>query len=301
MRTLHEIRIILGALMVLSLTPVQAEITVIDDAGRSLHLPVPAQRIVSLAPHATELLFTAGAGKQVVGVAAFSDYPKEALALPKVSGGVRMDIERIAALRPDLAIGWLGGNARADLDKIQSLGIPVFIAEPRHLDALAETLIKLGQVAGTSGEARRAARDYRANLARLREQYRNRRPVRVFLEIAEQPLTTLNYMHLSNDVLNLCGGRNIFAAAELIAPDISIESVVLEDPDVILFSDALGTVKDVTAWWHERTEPRAVRAQRVYSFPAELLLRQTPRVLDGARDVCAALDTARSSLQREEK
>ena len=136
-------------------------------------------------------------------------------------------------------------------------------------------------------------------LAKLRAQYRNRRPVRVFVEIATQPLITLNYKHLVNDVLALCGGRNIFAAANLIAPDISVESVVLEEPDAILFSDELGTVKTMRRWWREQADLAAVRAGRVYSFPAELILRQTPRVLDGARQVCATLDSVRASLDSE--
>lgn len=276
-----------------------ADITVTDDAGRTLRLPGPAQRIVSLAPHATELLFAAGAGDHVVGVSAFSDYPQEARLLPQISGGVRMDVERVVALKPDLAIGWLGGNARSDLDKIQSFGIPVFIAEPRKLDALPNTLVNIGRLAGTQVTARRAANAFKAKLAQLRAQYRGRRPVRVFVEIATQPLITLNYKHLVNDVLALCGGRNIFAAANLIAPDVSIESVVLEEPDAILFSDELGTVKAMRRWWGEQAGLAAVRAGRVYSFPAALTLRQTPRVLDGARQVCTTLDAVRASLDSE--
>jgi iron complex transport system substrate-binding protein len=289
------------ALACLGTVPVRADITVTDDAGRTLSLRAPAQRIVSLSPHATELLFAAGAGDHVVGVSAFSDYPEAALALPHISGGVRMDIERVVALKPDLAIGWLGGNARSDLDKIQSFGIPVFIAEPHKLDALPNTLINIGRLAGTQATASRAANAYKAKLAKLRAQYRNRRPVRVFVDIATQPLITLNYEHLVNDVLALCGGRNIFAAANLIAPDVSVESVVLEDPDAILFSDSLGTVKGMRRWWSEHADLAAVRAGRVYSFPAALTLRQTPRVLDGARQVCVTLDAVRASLGRERK
>jgi len=293
--------VILAALLlaVLGADVARADLTVTDDAGRTLRLPGPAQRIVSLAPHATELLFAAGAGDHVVGVSAFSDYPEAARLLPQISGGVRMDIERVVALKPDLAIGWLGGNARSDLDKIQSFGIPVFIAEPRKLDALPNTLINIGRLAGTQATAQRAARAYRAKLAQLRAQYRGRRPVRVFVEIATQPLITLNYKHLVNDVLALCGGRNIFAAADLIAPDVSIESVVLEEPDAILFSDELGTVKAMRRWWSEQADLAAARAGRVYSFPAALTLRQTPRVLDGARQVCTTLDAVRASLDPE--
>lgn len=297
--TRASVRRFLALVLALAGTAAQADITVTDDAGRTLTLRAPAQRIVSLAPHATELLFAAGAGSHLVGVSAFSDYPPQALMLPRVSGGVRLDIEQVVALKPDLAVGWLSGNARSDLDKLQSLGIPVFIAEPHRLDTLPATLRRLGLIAGTASEAEPAARDFEKRLERLRAQYRGRPPVRVFLEIAIEPLMTLNYTHLASDVLVLCGGRNIFAAAGLVAPDVSMESVLLEEPDAVLFSDSLGTVRGMRDWWNARADLRAVREGRLYSFPAELTLRQTPRVLDGARQVCESLDAARASLARE--
>jgi len=272
---------------------VRADISVTDDAGRKLRISQPAQRIVSLAPHVTELLFSAGAGAQVVAVAAFSNYPLAAQALPVIDGGVRLDIGHIAELRPDLAVGWLGGNSRSDLDKLESLGIPVFIAEPHRLESLPTTLLALGRLAGSEKAALRTVREYRVRLAKLREEYHGRRPIRVFLEVSTQPLVTLNYAHLANDVLALCGGRNIFAASEDIAPAVGAESVTVEDPDAILFSETLGTASTVSEWWRRRSTPRAVRDGQLYSFTPELLLRQSPRILEGARQVCAALDQVR--------
>jgi iron complex transport system substrate-binding protein len=282
-------------------TPVRAEVIVTDDTGRVVQLQAPARRIVSLAPHATELLFAAGAGKRVVGVSAFSDYPQAAHRLPQVSGGMRLDMERILALKPDLAVGWQTGNTRADLEKLAALGIPVFFAEPKRLDAVPETLLRLGRLAGSEREAATAAAAYRDELVRLRTRYRERRPVRVFFEISMQPLMTLNQAHLTSDLLALCGGHNVFAAVDLIAPEVSVEAVMLQDPDAILFSDELGTAEDMRAWWRERVALRAVRARRVYVVPADLVLRQSPRVLQGAKHVCEALDAARASLASERK
>ncbi|HJW80623.1 MAG TPA: cobalamin-binding protein [Acidiferrobacterales bacterium] len=281
--------------------PVRAEVVVTDDAGRAVRLHAPARRIVGLAPHATELLFAAGAGARVVGVSAFSDYPQAARGLPQVSGGMRLDMERILALKPDLAVGWQTGNTRADLDRLAALGIPVFFAEPQRLDAVPETLLRLGHLAGSERAAESAAAAYRDELARLRARYRERRPVRVFFGISMQPLMTLNQAHLVSDLLALCGGRNVFAAYDLLAPEVSVEAVLLQDPDAILFSDELGTAEGVRDWWRERVSLRAVRAGRVYSVPASLVLRQTPRVLQGAQRVCDALDAARVSLAREPK
>ncbi len=279
--------------------PVRAELVVTDDTGKLVRLHAPAQRIVSLAPHVTELLFAAGAGARVVGVSAFSNYPAAARDLPQVSGGMRLDLERILALRPDLAVGWQSGNARADLERLATLGIPVFLSEPQRLGDVPDTLIRLGRLAGSERAARAAATEFRGELARLRSHYHDRRPVRVFFEIDHQPLMTLNHTHLASDVLELCGGNNVFAASDLIAPEVSIEAVVLQDPDVILFSDQLGTVESVRQWWGERTKLRAVRAGQVYSVPGELVLRQTPRVLQGARRVCEALEKARTAYLGE--
>lgn len=291
----------MATLLLLATVAARAEVAVTDDAGRVVRLHAPAQRIVSLAPHATELLFAAGAGARVVGVSAFSDYPAAARDLPQVSGGLRLDLERILALRPDLAVGWRSGNAQSDLEKLVALGIPVFFSEPQRLDDLPDTLIRLGRLAGSERAAQTAAAEYRKELAHLRTRYRDRRPVRVFFEVSRQPLMTLNRTHLASDVLALCGGSNVFAASDLIAPEVSVEAVVLQDPDAILFSDHLGTVESVRDWWGKRAELRAVRSGQIYSVPGDLVLRQTPRVVQGAQRVCEALDTVRAAQARERK
>jgi len=301
MHTVIQGCIVALLILVAMAAPVRAEVVVADDAGQVVRLRAPAQRIVSLAPHATELLFAAGAGRRVVGVSAYSDYPAAARGLPQVSGGMRLDLERILALRPDLAVGWQSGNTRADLEKLAALGIPVFFAEPQRLDAVPDTLIRLGRLAGSESEAQTAATLYREELARLRARYRDRRPVRVFFEIGMQPLMTLSHAHLASDVLALCGGRNVFAASSLLALEVSVEAVMLQDPDAILFSDELGTADGVRDWWRERVALRAVRASRIYAVPAALVLRQSPRVLQGAQHVCESLEAARAALARERK
>jgi len=274
-----------------------ADIVLADDAGRQVHLRAPAQRIVSLAPHATEMLFAVGAGSQLVGVSELSNYPEEARRIQAVNSGVRLDLERILALKPDLVVAWQSGNARSDLDRLAAFHIPIFIAEPRRLDELPRTLEQLGRASGHEADGRKAAEAFRDGLEKLRNDYRDRRPVWVFLQIAIQPLMTLNHAHLATDVLALCGGRNIFAGARRVALDVSIESVLLEDPDVVLYSDTLGSIEAMRDWWKERGDLRAVRSNRLYAFPAEQLLRQSPRILQGARQVCTSLDAARKGLE----
>ena len=290
--------LILSAVLMVAVPVALADIRVTDDVGQTLRLPAPARRIVSLAPHATELLFAAGAGDRVVGVSAFSDYPPPARVLPTVSAGVRLDMERLLALKPDLAVGWLGGNARTDLEALQSFGIPVFIAEPQRLDRLPDTLVALGRLAGSVAEAKQAAHAFRTRLEKLRRQQSGKSSVTVFLQISTQPLMTLSYRHMAHELVSVCGGRNLFAASELLAREVSIEAVLVENPDAVLFSDSLGTREVLQDWWRERGGLRAARAGRLYPMPSDLVLRQSPRVLEGAERLCGSLDEARASLAR---
>src|SRR5512147_464430 len=148
----------LGLLVVAAAWPACA-VTVRDDASTTITLPRPAQRIVSLAPHLTELLFAAGAGDRVVGVGAFADYPEAARRLPQVGDSAMLDLERIVALKPDLLVVWRDGNSPQQLQRLATLGIPVYASEMGALADIAQTLRRLGRLAGTDGvaEARAAA------------------------------------------------------------------------------------------------------------------------------------------------
>jgi len=289
----------LMGLLVLTMgsAPAIAELVLKDDLGREIHLPRPAQRVISLAPHATEMLFAVGAGGQLVGVSEISNYPEAARHIQAVASGVRLDIERILALKPDLVVAWQSGNSRSDLDRLAGFHIPIFIAEPRRLDDLPRTLEELGRATGHADGGQDAAARFRNGIAKLRNEFRDRKPVWVFLQISIQPLMTLNHVHLATDVLALCGGRNIFAGLPRVASDVSLESVLVEDPDVILYSDALGDLPSMSRWWKERGDLRAVRSGRLYPIPSEQVLRQTPRLLIGARRVCESLDQARKELE----
>ena len=137
-----------------SMAPVQAAIMVTDDAGREVQLERPARRIVSLAPYLSELLFAAGAGKAVVGVSEFSDYPEAAAAVSRVGGGTGLDLEAILALQPDLVVAWQSGNPVNQVERLRSLGLTVFLSEPRQLLDVPDTLLRLGRLAGTETVAR---------------------------------------------------------------------------------------------------------------------------------------------------
>jgi iron complex transport system substrate-binding protein len=272
--------------------PVGAAIRVTDDAGREMILEQPARRIVSLAPNITELLFAAGAGDRVVGVTEFSDYPEAARSLPRVGSGAGLDLEAILALRPDLVVAWQSGNPVGQMERLRTLGINLFMSEPRQLLDVPDTLLRLGRLAGTEAIAQARADSFKHRYRQLWQQYAQRPVVSVFYQIWERPLMTLNGEHLFSDVLRLCGGRNVFAGLPALAPQIDIEAVLAADPEVIVVA-ADEQDSPLLAAWQRWPSLSAVAQGHVYAIARDRLVRHTPRILDGAEELCAILEGVR--------
>jgi iron complex transport system substrate-binding protein len=277
----------------LAFAPPARALQIVDDRGVRIDLAGPAQRIVTLAPYLTELLFAAGAGERIVGTVAFSEFPEAAQRLPRVGDARALDLERIVALKPDLVLAWLGGSSQPQLDVLAALGLPVYYHQPRSLDSIAETVQRFGALAGSAEPANAAANRFRARLAGLRQAQRGRPEVSVFHQVWDQPLMTIGGSHPISEVLALCGGRNIFAAQRALAPQVAIEAVLEADPEVIggtgLGSPAEAGLGAWLAWPHLR----AVARGNLYVVPPDLISQYVPRVLDGAELICAALERAR--------
>lgn len=283
----------LAVCLLLSL-PLHAAITVTDDAGQTITLPQPARRIVSLAPHITELLFAAGAGAAVVGASEYSDYPDAATRIARIGGGGGLDLEAIVALQPDLVIAWQSGNPAGQVQRLQELGLHVFRSEPRSLQDIPHTLQRLAQLAGTETVAQPVIDAYTQRLQTLRTRYANRPPVSVFYQVWDQPLMTINDAHLVGDVLRLCGGANIFADQPVLAPQVSVEAVLARNPQAIVIAAGNGDADMLTATWKNWPQLQAVRDAHLYTLQRELLVRHTPRILDGAEQLCERLEQVRT-------
>ena len=186
----------------------------------------PAQRIVALSPHLVELAFAAGAGPQLVGVVEFSNEPAGARDLPRVGDAFRLDLEALAATRPDLILGWPSGNSPATLDRLRRLGYRVVELEPRRLADVGDQIEAIGRLAGSEVRAQQAASAWREGLAVLEARYREARPGRVFYQIAPQPLMTVNREHFIGQAIELCGGENIYADIPGLTPIVGVEAVV---------------------------------------------------------------------------
>jgi iron complex transport system substrate-binding protein len=282
-------------LSLLLLLPVVASaVAVKDDYGNTVDLPHAAKRIVSLSPHLTELLYAAGAGATVVGAVEYSDYPAAARRVPRVGSDFGIDLEHVLALRPDLVVAWPNAGSVKAVDRIASLGLPVFRSEPRELDDIPRTLERLGALSGEDATAARAANRFRARLDELRKRYQGRPNVRVFYQVWDRPIITVNGQHLISKVMRLCGGENVFAHLPVIAPEINREAVLQADPEVIVAS---GADTDRPSWldaWKALPLRAAARGQ-LYGIPRDLIQRPTPRVLEGAERMCRILDAVRAA------
>jgi iron complex transport system substrate-binding protein len=275
--------------------PVQAsgEIRVTDDAGRELVLPQPARRVVSLSPHLTEILFHVAAGDRLVGTVRFGDHPPEATRLPQVGSAGHLDLERIVSLQPDLVVAWQSGNPSRQVEQLERLGIPVYLNEPRRLEDLAGTLERLSLLTGTGEAGPARAQAFRERGRALAEQYAGLPPVRLFYQIWDSPLMTINDTHLIGELIALCGGVNVFGDLPALAPRVSREAVLAADPEVIVGG---GPAEDDGVWleeWRQWETLTAVGRDNLFFIPPSLIQRQTPRILEGAALLCEFLDEAR--------
>lgn len=279
-------------LLALACAGAQAAVSATDDSRQTVMLPAPAQRIVSLSPHATELLYAVGAGARIVGAIEFSNYPPEANKIPTVGSATMLDIERIIALKPDLIVIWGSGNLAAQVAKLRAVGIPVFNSEPRDFEMIASSLERLATLTGTDAAGKTEASKFRARLARLQHDYRQRDTVTVFYQIWREPLMTLNDTHMVSSAIRLCGGRNIFGTLPQIAPTVSIEAVMKANPDVIVTGSS--AKNDSMEHWRHFPQLTAVARGNLVSIDSDLLTRAGPRILDGTEALCRSFDEARN-------
>ena len=270
-----------------------AAITVLDDDGKPVTLQKPALRVIAMAPHATEFVYAAGGGDRLLAVVDYSDYPEQAKLLPRIGSNRQVDMERVAALKPDLIVIWLHGSSERQIDQLRTLGIPMFHSEPKKLDDIASNLTRLGKLMGTSPVADAAAADIRKQLATLAAKYAGRPPVRLFYQVWDKPLYTLNGGHIVSDAVRLCGGENIFAQMKVTAPVVGVEAVLQEDPEAIFSTGERSKEDDGVAIWKAFPSMTAVRRANLFRIDGKLLNRAGPRMVAGTAALCEKLELAR--------
>ncbi|WP_143151246.1 cobalamin-binding protein [Marinobacter nauticus] len=292
MGKLKGVSILLGW-MLLASPALASNVCATDDLGEEICLEHPAKRIAALSPGATELAWAAGAGDQVVAVVAYSDYPPAAREVASVGSHTRMDMERLLELQPDLVIGWVTGNPTEQLVTLKDMGVPVFSIEPRSFEAVSNTIERISILAGTEAKGFAEAERFRQGIADLQGAYAKADPVPVFYQVWDEPLMTVNSQHLIGEMIELCGGDNVFGQLDRLVPRISAEAVIAANPEAIL---AGGMGEENRHWltrWQAFPSITATERNNLFFIPPSLVQRPTPRMLEGTQLFCEKLEVAR--------
>lgn len=257
--------------------------TVVDQAGRSVNVPANPSRIISLAPNITEVLFAVGAGERIVGVSEYSNYPPEAARLPEVGSYIKPNLEAIIALKPDLVIATADGEKRAEIDRLSSLGIPVYIINPRTIPGVIATVREIGRLAGREKEAEEKAREMELAVERVRSLVSGLPPVKALLVLNTNPLITVNGNTFQDQMIRAAGGVNIAAAEPIRYPTLTYEVVVVRAPGVIIMTTMSPgeDYRSAMAGWLRFTTVPAVRSGRVFVVDSDLVDRPSPRMVQG--------------------
>jgi iron complex transport system substrate-binding protein len=274
-----------------------ATMEIVDDEGRTIVLPQPVQRIVSLAPGATEMLFAAGAGALIVATVQYADEPLAARAIPRVGDAQAFDLERILALRPDVVVVWSNGNSTASIERLQRLGLRLYRHKAERLSDLAGSLRRMGAIAGTQTIADAAATQLDARILALRARARGSSGLQVFLQVWDHPLYTVGGRQPLSEALQLCGAHNIFADLTVPAPVVSTEAVLARTPDVVVAAAQAGPARQWLDQWRGYPSLRATRAGNLVAFEDTSLTRIGPGAIAATEKLCRLLDAARVQLR----
>ena len=265
-------------------------ITVVDDVGRKVVLTHVPQRIVSIAPGATEMLFAAGAGSLVIATVEFSDEPAAAKKVPRIGDSNAVDMERVVALRPDVVVVWEGGNNVAQINRLENLNVPLYRHRISVLGDIPMSLRRMGALTGTRAAAEAAAHDVETRLATLESKYGQStvKPT-VLLEVWNRPIYTVGGSQMMSDSLRLCGALNVFADLKEQGPSVDTEAVIGRDPQVIVAVAPPGVSQEWLAEWKRFGTLRAVREGRLVPFEDQRLSRLGPSAVGGTEALCEAI------------
>lgn len=251
----------------------------------------PAQRIISLAPHATELAYAAGLGDKLIAVSESSDYPEQANKLEKVSNYQGIKLERIIALRPDLVIAWPSGNPAKELEKLAQFDVPIYYSTTDSLEEIADNIEQLSHYSENPQVGQKAAEDFRTGLKALKDKYNTEDKVRYFYQLSEKPIITVAGKNWPSEVFSFCGGENIFANASSPYPQVSIEQIITRQPDVIFTSRH--AISNDGMWSEWKSEVPALKNGHIWSLNADWINRPTPRTLNAITEVCEYFESVR--------
>jgi iron complex transport system substrate-binding protein len=265
--------------------------SVTDQVGRTLVVPENPGRVIALAPSITEIIYDLGQEKRLVGVTQYSTFPPEAEALPRVGSYVRLDIEKIVILKPDLCLAIKDGNPKHIIDKIVALGIPVYVINPRNLQQIMDTITRLGSLLHAKQAATKLVYDMEKRIGQVRAQVKKgRHKPRIFFQIDAEPLFSAGTNTFIHELIELAGGINT-TAGEVSYPRYSWEDIIVLQPEIVLISSMAGGLAPeyLLQSWKKWDQLTAVINDQVFVVDAELFDRPTPRLVDGLEKIAAII------------
>ncbi|MCU4674653.1 cobalamin-binding protein [Catenovulum sp. 2E275] len=251
-------------------------------------------RVIATAPHIVEMLYAIEAGDNIVGTTEHSDYPQAAQKIPRIGNYAGLQIEKILALKPDYIVAWKTGNPPQDLARLEKLGIPIIYSEPNGLESVAQELKMLGKITHKTAQAEQAAQAYLDKLAVLRKKYQNTQTLTVFYQLWAAPLTTIANQAWPQHLLNVCNVTNPFVDLQGDYPQISIEHVLVQQPQVIIIPSSLAEPNEMKGFWQKYPQIPAVKNEQIKLVNSDKLHRMTPRSLDELEVMCDKLNQARA-------
>ena len=253
-------------------------------------------RVITLSPHLAEMLFNLGALNTLVGVSAYTDFPEELKNLPNIGDAFVLDIEKITILEPDIILAWESGTPRNIVDELVNLGFKVKIIKSKTLEDIASSILLLGDVVGKKNEAKKIANEFKTSIKYLKDTFQKKKKLKVFFQIDEKPIFTIGGSHFISELINICGGINIFSDVKQTAPSISEESVVSRDPEVI-FSRDLASNKMKLKIWEKFDNMSAIKLDNLFYLNARELERPTSGLVNAGKEICSKLEQARSNYK----
>ncbi len=261
------------------------ELNIQDDLKRTVKLTKPARKIISLSPHITELLFYLEQGDKVIAIDESSDYPRQTSSLPKIGNAFQVSIEEVIRLKPDLIIAWASTESTSkSLKLIQDMGIPIFYSEPKSLEDIARTMERISILTGNTATSLSKIEEFRSKVESFSKSNANTEQASpVFYQVWNKPLMTLNGEHIVSEIIELCGGRNIFEELKITAPQVNLEAVIERNPSLIISSD------NQREFWDNWKTIDAVKQGNFLAVNPDHLVRPGPRILLGAEKICEAI------------
>jgi vitamin B12 transport system substrate-binding protein len=251
-------------------------------------------RIIALAPHIVEMLFDIGAGEQIVAATEHADYPLAAQKIPRIGNSLRIQLERVIELQPDLIIAWKSGNPSDDLARIKQLGFNVVYSQPDTFNDVAKELRLLGKLSGHSEQAEQVASKFLADLAKIKQRYGQKQQLTGFYEVWSRPLTTIAKDSWPQQFLDICSIDNPFYQADARYPQVNIEQILQTNADIIIQPLSENQTAKEGYTWEQWPILPAVKHNQIIKLDADVVHRMTTRSLNALSDLCQQADKSRA-------